>query len=123
MGNIPFSQDFTKSGGKFSGEDPILIFDSLTKLFDEADTLDTSDGKIILLLPRIPKGSAGNHYHASTNGSRSGSTGRIVHLSEDVQYVLRIYATEAVIDEAIDELLYVCQGENEDETDFFHPSQ
>lgn len=45
---------------KFSGEDPIVCFDFLTWLVEEANTFDISEGQLMVLLPHILSGSAGD---------------------------------------------------------------
>lgn len=38
---------------KFSGEDPIFMFDCLARLVKEADTLELGEGELIVLLPHL----------------------------------------------------------------------
>lgn len=38
---------------QFSGEDPILVFYFLSRLAEEADTLDMNEGQIMVCLPHM----------------------------------------------------------------------
>lgn len=101
----------------FSGEDPILIFDDLTRFVEEANKLDNSEGHLFVLLPHILSVSASDQYPAASDGSQSGRTSGIVHWSESVQYLLGTHATEEAmgeaIDETIDDFLHVRQDDNQ----------
>lgn len=56
---------------KFSGEDLILIFDFLTRLVEEADTLKVITDQLMVLLTHLITGNAGDQYRSASNGSRS----------------------------------------------------
>ena len=43
---------------KFSGEDPILVFDFLMKFVEEADILDVSEAHAFIILSKVLKGRA-----------------------------------------------------------------
>lgn len=101
---------------KLSGEYPILIFDFLTKLVEEADTLDISEGQLMVLLPHLLTGSVTDQYRAAANESRSSTIGGIVHWLQDVQHLLRTYVTKREITEALDEFNNVHQTDNENWT-------
>lgn len=62
-------------GRNFSGKDPMRIFDFLTRLSEEAETLDISEGHLMVLLTHLLTGNAGEQYRAASNGSRSGNFG------------------------------------------------
>lgn len=87
----------------FTGEDQILIIYFLTRLVKEADTLYISEGQTLLLLTHLLRNYDAKQCRASTNGSRTGTSGGIVHWSDAVQYLLRTYAAETAISEAIDD--------------------
>lgn len=97
---------------KFLGENPILIFDFLTRLIEEADTLEKSEGKLMVLLPHLLTGGAGAQYRAAANGCRSGRLSGIIQRSEAVKHLLRT-SNKKPITESIDDLKNVRQAENE----------
>lgn len=101
---------------KFYGKDPILIFDFLARLIEEADTLDISEGKLMVLLHYRISGSSRDQYRVAANDSRSVKSGGIVYWPESVQHLLRTYETEAAIGEAIDNFLNAGQIDNETDT-------
>lgn len=47
---------------KFSGEDPILLLDFLSQLVEEVDILDIGEGQIMVLIPHLLSGIAGDQY-------------------------------------------------------------
>lgn len=53
---------------KISGEDQILILDFLTRLVEEADTWDISEGQLMVMYPSLLKGNAYDQYRAAANG-------------------------------------------------------
>lgn len=71
--------DLTFKDRKFSGEDPILIFDFLDRLVGEVGTLEISEGKVMVLLLHSIARSTGVQYHAIKYGSFSGNVGGVVH--------------------------------------------
>lgn len=50
------SLDFTFKEHKFSGAEPILVFDFLTRIVEEADMLNISEGQLFVLLPHLQTG-------------------------------------------------------------------
>lgn len=50
---------------RFSVEDPILIFEFLTRIVKEADTLDISKIQLVVLLFHLLAVSAGDYYRAA----------------------------------------------------------
>ena len=57
---------------KFSGDDPILVFDFLMKFVEEADTLNVSEDHAFVIIPKVLKGRAERWLRSIRNGSRSG---------------------------------------------------
>ena len=100
---------------KFSGEDPILIFDFLSRLVEEADTNSMTEGQLMVCLPHMLTKSAAKQYRAACNSSRSAG---LKYWPEAVQYLLRTYATETAIREAVRDLENIRQSPTEDETAF-----
>lgn len=74
---------------KFSGEDPILIFELLKRIFQDAETLKISDGQLMVFLPHLLTGIDGDKCLATDNGSRSGNVGGIVNWPEAVHNLMR----------------------------------
>lgn len=56
---------------KCSGEDTILMLDSLSRLIKEADTLDMNEGKIIVCLPHMWTITATREYRSSASVNRT----------------------------------------------------
>lgn len=101
----------------FSGKDPILVFDTLTRFVEEADTLGMTEAQAYLCLPYFLTDQASRQYRAARNATRS-FTGGISCWPEAVQYVLRTYATPAAIREAVTALRGISQRADENELDF-----
>ena len=100
---------------KFSGEDPILIFDFLSRFVEEADTLTMSEAQAFMALPQFLTGTARMQYRAARSGSRSGG---LACWPEAVQYLLRTYATQGAIRDAIHHLRSLRQDDKESERTF-----
>lgn len=85
---------------KFSGENPVLISDQLTKFAKKYDTLGVSRAHAFLTLPELLNSRAERYLRSIRNGARSrGAT----YLPGAVKYLLCIYATSpAIRDGAID---------------------
>jgi len=107
--------ELTMKEYKFSGEHAILIFDFLSRLVEEADTNGMSEGQLMVCLPHMLTKTAAQQYRAASNSSRSSG---LKYWPEAVQYLLRTYATETAIHEAVDDLDNIRQGPTEDETAF-----
>ena len=107
--------EITLSEQKFTGADPILVFDFLVRFIEEMDTLGINEGQAFIILPYFLKGSAQRQYRASRNGSRSGG---VSSWPEAIQYFIRTYATPTTLREAVDNLRNLRQERNETETEF-----
>lgn len=80
---------------------------------EETGTLEISEGQLMFFLPHLLTGNAGAYYLAVANGYRSGRLGGITHWREAAQDLLRTYAMEQTINEALDDCKDVSQAENE----------
>ena len=107
------SDVYKRQEEKFTGTDPIQIFDILTKLVEECDTLDMSEAQAFMALPRFLKSVAQAQYRAMQNGLKSGG---FSYWPEGIQYLLRMYATPAAIRNAMSDLRMTRQVAGEDET-------
>lgn len=101
--------ELTLKDREFSGENPILIFEFLTNLVEDTDTLYINAGELMAFKPHRLSVSACDQLRTAANGSRSGNSGFIFHNPEAVQHLLRTYANEAAISEVIDNFLNVHQ--------------
>lgn len=99
-------------GTKFSAEDPIMVFDFLTRFVEEADTLGVSEAHAFLILPKLLIGRAERHLRSIRNGARSGG---VKCWPEVVNHFLRTYATPAAIRNAVNDLRNIRQKPREDE--------
>ena len=107
--------ELTMRDHKFSGEDPVLVLDFLTRVVEEADTLGMSEGQLIVCLPHLLTKKAAQHFRSASSHSRSGG---LVCWPDAVQYLLRTYATEQAIRESVEHLENLLQATNEDENAF-----
>jgi hypothetical protein len=97
---------------KFTGKDPVLIFDFLTRMVEECDTLGMSEAQAYMALPHFLSDTARTQYRAMHTGSRSSG---VTCWPEAIQYLLRTYATPSAIRNATAELRNICQSNDEDE--------
>lgn len=100
---------------KFSGENPILVFDFLTRIVEGADTLGMSEGQLIVFYPHLLTKNAAQRYRSSSNNSRPGS---ILCSPEAAQYIHRTYATEKDTREAVEHFENLREASNEHENAF-----
>lgn len=100
---------------KFYGEDPILIFDFLSRLVEEADVLYKKEGQIMVCLSHILTKTADLEYSLLSIRYLSGG---LSSTSESVQYFLSTYATESVLGEATDTLESLKQMSNRTKNEF-----
>ena len=101
--------EVTLKDRKFDGSDKIKVLTFLAEFAEEADLLRMSEGQASLALKSFLKGSARTRYEAA-NGIGS--------WAESVQYFLVIYATDAVIEEALSDSCDIRQRPNEAEVDY-----
>ena len=107
--------DLSFRESKFSGQDPILIFNFLTRMVEECDTLGMSEAQAFMALPHLLSDNARTQFRAMQSGSR---TSGVTCWPEGVQYILRTYATPAAIRNATNELPSIRQSADEDELPF-----
>ena len=100
---------------KFSGEDPIMVFDFLMKFVEEADTLNVSEAHAFIILPKVLKGRAERWLRSVRNGSRSGG---VTCWPEAVNSLLRTYATSSAIRNAVNNLRNIRQQPREEEMEY-----
>ena len=79
---------------KFDGSDPVLVFDFLTRLTEEADTIGMSVALTFIALPHYLSGRAASHFHAAKHGGHSGG---VFNWPSAVNHFLATYATHAAI--------------------------
>lgn len=61
--------ELTFKDRKFSGEEPILIFDFLTRLVEESYTLDITEGQLMVFLSHVLSVISCDQDRAGSNGS------------------------------------------------------
>lgn len=105
----------TMSDSKFSGSDPILIFDFLTRLTEEADINQMTEGQALIALPYFLCGTAESNFRATRRGAR---TQGVNTWPEAVQHLLSTYATPAAIRQAVQEVHDTKQKSEEDELQY-----
>ncbi len=103
------------SSWKFDGSDPILVFQFLTRLTEEADLVGMTEAQLFAALPRFLTGSASTQFHASRSASRSGG---VRSWPEAVHYFLGTYATPLAIRQAVQKVSDLKQGANESELEY-----
>lgn len=109
------SMNLSMSEFKFDGTDPILVFDFLTRMVEEADTLKMTEAQAYLALPHYLSGQASRTYRSSRNGAHSGG---VSCWPEAVQYLLRTYATASAIREAVSTVRNTRQKHGENEAEY-----
>ena len=107
------SLDITMKNYAFDGSDPIRVFEFLTRLTEEADTIGMSEAQAFLALPHYLEGTAAEEFRASKHG---GHTGGITNWPSAVNYFLATYATPSAIRDATDAYQRLRQKADETET-------
>ena len=83
---------------KFDGSDPIMVFDFLVRIFEEADNLGMSEAQAFAVLPYYLSGDAKTLYKTA----RRGKVGQGVNCwCEAIQWLLRTYANASAIRDAV----------------------
>ena len=108
------STSFTRK--KFDGTDKIQVLSFLAEFVKRTDRLRMTEAQAREALPEFLKGSAEIRFNAASgvSASRSG----IGSFCEAIQYLLLTYATDTVIDEALEELRTTKQKTAETELDY-----
>ena len=110
------NMDLTMSKHKFDGNDPIRVFDFLTRFVNESDMLNMSEAQSFIALPMFLEEPAETHFRTTLSGmSRRGG---VTCWPEAVQYMLRTYATPTAMREALETLRDVRQENTETEEDY-----
>ena len=107
--------ELTMKEHKFSGEDPILVFDFLGRTVEEADTLAMNEGQLVICLPHLLTKTAAERYRSIAPRARGG---QMTRWPEAVQYLLRTYGTDREIQQAVEYLEGLHQATNEKEDAF-----
>ena len=107
--------ELTLKSRKFSGKDPILILNFLSRFVEEADTLRMTEGQAFVALPHFLANPAETQFLSSRNASTSGG---VTSWPEAVQYLLETYATSSAIREATNKLQEIRQLAHENESDY-----
>ena len=96
-------------GRKFDGTDKIKVLAFLAKFAVEADLLRMTEGQAVLAIPEMLRGQASVRYEAANS---------VNTWPETVQYFLRNYATDAIIEQAVEDLKNIQQKAGEHEVDY-----
>ena len=107
-----------KRDNTFSGEDGVLVLDFLAKLVQEFDTQEMNEGQAIRLLPEFLSGIALRQY-TSVSQTAGAHHGKVSVWPEAVQWLLRSFATDEAIRQAVLALREVQQRPSEDEMEFY----
>ena len=100
---------------KFTGKDPVMILNFLTRFVEEADIIKMTEAQALLALPHYLMDSAETQFRASIKGARSGG---ITSFPEAIQYLLRTYATPSALREAVNAVRDIRQQANETENEY-----
>lgn len=100
----------------FDGVDGILVLEFLARFVAEADILEMSEAQAFLALPYFLRGFAAEQFRSTIGASRR--DGGVVCWPEAVQYLLRSYATNEAIQDALRALKNVQQTAGETELDY-----
>jgi len=101
----------------FSGNDPIMVIDFLTRLVREANIQGFSEAQMFLALPAFLEGKALSHYESGIEFVPP-EEGGVSCWPEAVQYFLRSYAGNQNISAAEKDLRATQQKDDEEERDF-----
>lgn len=100
---------------KFSGEDLILVFDFLSHLVEEADSIDINEGQLMVYIPHMLNKTATRKYRSNSSENRANV---LEYWSEAMQYFLRAYSTDSAIREAPEHLENIRRNTNETENSY-----
>ena len=102
----------------FTGEDGVLVLDFLARLVQEFDTQEMNEGQAIRLLPEFLSGIALRQY-TSVSQTAGSHHGKVSVWPKAVQWLLRSFATDEAIRQAVLALREVQQRPSEDEMEFY----
>ena len=100
----------------FDGNDPIKIFDFLTRFVNEADMLNMSEAQAFIALPTFLADPAETQFRTTLSGASR--RGGVTCWPEAVQYLLRTYATAFAMREVLADLRNIKQNANESEESY-----
>lgn len=100
---------------KFSGQYLILIFDFLSRLLKEAETVEINEGQLMVCIPYMLTKTASRDYNSSSSGNR---TYGISYWPEAVKYFLRMYATDTAIRKETADLEAIYRNAKETENSY-----
>ena len=103
---------------KFTGLDPIGIFQFLARFVQQAETVDLKEGEAFALLSTYLDSPAKEHYESAKRSPHS-TTNSIFDWPTAVHWLLGEYATDRIIREAVDDFQRVRQRGNEGDSSFF----
>ena len=111
-------QPMVKRVNMITGDDNVLVLDFLAKLVQEFNTQEMNNGQGIRLLPEFPGGISPRQYTyvSQTVGSHHW---KISVWPEAVKWLLRSFATDEAIRQAVLALREVQQRPSEDEMEFY----
>ena len=103
--------NLTLKNHTFDGNDPIKIFDFLSRFVNEADMLNMSEAQAFIALPIFLADPAETQFR--TNLSGASRHGGVTCWTEAIQYLLRTYATASAMRKFLEDLRNIRQGEDE----------
>lgn len=102
---------------KFDGRDPITIIPFLSAYKKQCDRNNVTEGAALVLLPNFLKGEAKESFEANFELGEDG-TGGFQTYPGAVQHLLRMYATDGIIERVVEEIDNLRQREDETERQF-----
>lgn len=108
--------EVTMTGHKFDGKDPIKVIGFLRRLKRDADRNDMSEGSLYLALPYMLRGEAQDAFEAAQDDGNSRRN--VKNWVTGCDWLLRTYATNANIADAMLDLSRTKQSAEEDETKY-----
>ena len=103
---------------KFDGSDPISVLAFLANFFEECNNNAVPEGAAKLLLKHFLRGRARDAFISTLNVGSEGSSQGLRSYTESVQWLLRNYAKDTYIHDAVTELRDLTQKEHETEQEF-----
>ena len=103
---------------RFTGSEPILVLQFLSMLVQRCDQLDMDEEEAYTALPTLIEGNAKAHFNSAIAIGDVSEDG-VYNWPTAVQCLLRSFATDDEIHEAVSSLEKVKQQPNETETDYW----
>lgn len=108
--------EVTMAGHKFDGKDPIKVIGFLRRLKRDADRNDMTESSLFLALPYMLRGEAQDAFEAAQDDGHSRRS--VQDWTTACDWLLRTYATNANIADALMDLSRTRQSAEEDETKY-----